>query len=140
VTTIVRTFLLLSVAVALAGCGGGDDGSTAERLDPALAQRLASESDAVADALEAGDGCAAVARVQELRRSLASAQVPAVVRRQAERSLDRADSGVVCTPPPPPPPPVVSAADQDEQHDKHEKRKKHKNKHGKHGKGEEGDE
>jgi hypothetical protein len=120
--------------LVLAGCGG--DGGSSQRLDPAVAARLADESDAVADAIEANDGCEAARRVAALRSSLEQASVPDAVRRQVGRYANRTFTCVPPAPspppPPPPPPPVASTSEDD---DDHGKGKGHKNekKHGKHG-------
>jgi hypothetical protein len=107
-----------------AGCGG-DGSSESQRLDGAVAERLAAQSDAVADAIEANDGCAAEQRAAELRSSLDEAAVPVAIRREVERVATRT---FTCNPPPPPPPPppVVSTEDEDDDDHGEGKGKKHK--------------
>lgn len=123
----------------VAGCGG-DEGSS--QLDPTVAARLADQSDAVAQAIEANDGCAAAQRVAELKRSLESSAVPDTIRREAEPLASRT---FTCAPPPPPPPPPPAAVSTEEGDDdghgkakgpKKDKQKKHK----KHRHDDEGDE
>ena len=119
--------------VLLAGCGGGDGSEESQRLDPAVAARLADESDAVADAIAANDGCEAARRVATLRASLEQASVPDGVRREVGRYANRT---FTCLPPapapppplPPPPPPVASTSTSEEDDDDHGegKRKGHR--------------
>ena len=133
--------------IVLAGCGGDD--ASSQRLDPAVAARLADESDAVAVAIEVNDGCEAARRVAALRRSLEQASVPDAVRREVGRYASRTFTclppapppPLAPPPPPPPPPPVVSTSDEDDDHGEgkgkgHKKERKHK----KHGHDEGGDE
>jgi hypothetical protein len=128
----------------LAGCGG-DDGSREPRLDRAVAERLAAQSDAVADAIEANDGCAAAERAAALRRGLQEADVPETVRREVEPLASRT---FTCVPPPPPPVPPAPVSTEEEGDDDSGKRKakghkKHKKDNGKgkkHGHDDEGDE
>jgi hypothetical protein len=119
-----------ALALAAAGCGGDSTGS--ERLDPVVAERLAAQSDAVADAIEANDGCAAADRLAELRAALDAEAVPEAIRQEVERVAERE---FVCvsvpppappptTPPPPPPPPVTD--DDDHGHDDDDKKGKRK--------------
>lgn len=105
--------------VLTAGCGGGDSSSSGTvRLDPALAEQLASRSEQVALAIEANDGCAASARARELRAALATAgsRVPAPVRSEVGRFLDRRFVCPARVPPPIvlPPPRTVEDEDDDE--------------------------
>jgi hypothetical protein len=120
----------------LAGCGG--DESSSEQLDPAVAARLADESDAVADAIAANDGCEAARRVAALRASLEQASVPDGVRREVGRYANRTFTCLPPAPPPPPPPPPIASTSTSEEDDEdhgegkrkgHRKEKKDK-KHG----------
>ena len=134
--TAVRLLLALTLAAGLASCGG-DDSSATPRLDPAVASRLASASDAVATDLEHGR-CPEQA-LRELERGSTDAAVPIAVRREVDRVLDRAD--VTClrvAPPPVSTPTVEDQADQEDDgkgkgHGHGKKEKKHK-KHGEGGK------
>jgi hypothetical protein len=56
------------LAAVLAGCGGGGDANSKEPTLPRpLAERLAAQSEAVADALAAGEAQSAAARAAKLR-------------------------------------------------------------------------
>lgn len=126
----------------LAGCGGSGGSGKSQPLDPAVAARLADESDAVADAIQANDGCEAARRVAALRASVQRASVPDRIRRELERYASRTFTCVpTSTPPPPPPPPppspppVVSTQDDEDNHGENEgkghgKGKKKPKKHG----------
>jgi hypothetical protein len=92
---------------------------------------LAAQSDAVAEAIEANDGCEAARRVAELRSSLDEPGVPEAIRREVAPLAGRT---FTCAPPPPPPPPPapVSTADEDDDHeDEGKKGKSHKKDKGK---------
>jgi hypothetical protein len=102
-----------ALVLLAAGCGGGGEPSDAATLDPAVAEQLAAQSEAVADALEADDGCEAAERADELNATLEEAadrgEVPEPIRQEIDRVLDRE---LPCTepapptqPPPAPPPP-----------------------------------
>ena len=118
----------------LAGCGGDDGSRESQRLDPAVAERLASASDAVADAIEANDGCEAARRAAALRSSLDEAAVPEAIRREVEPFANRTFTCVA--PPPPAPPAAVSTEDEDEdEHEGDEDNGKGKDKGNKNGKG-----
>jgi hypothetical protein len=117
--------------LVLAGCGG--DESSSEQLDPAVAARLADESDAVADAIAANDGCEAARRAAALRSSLEQASVPDGVRREVGRYANRTFTCLPpapppSPPPPPPPPPAASTSTSEEDDDDHGegKRKGHR--------------
>ena len=130
--------------LVLAGCGGDD--ASSERLDPAVAARLADESDAVAVAIEANDGCEAARRVAALRSSLDQIRVPDAVRREVGRYASRSFTCLPAAPPPPPPPPpappppVVSTSDDGDDDPGKGKHKGHEKKHKKHGHDDRGDE
>jgi hypothetical protein len=130
--------------LVLAGCGGG--GSSSQRLDPAVAARLADESDAVAAAIEGNDGCEAARRVAALRSSLEQVSVPDAVRREVGRYANRSFTCLPAAPPPPrppppaPPPPVVSTSDEEDHDHGKGKHKGHEKKHKKHGHDDGGDE
>jgi hypothetical protein len=96
-----------------------------------LADRLAAESDRVADAIEANDGCAAADRAAKLLTAAAAA--PEQARQEIERIARRE---FVCLPappppepqPPPPPPPLTTEDEGDEDDDKGKKDKRKKKK------------
>ena len=63
--------IALGVALALAGCGGSSDQSPQVRLIPrALAADLVDKSEAVADALDAGDVCGAARLADDLKNTV----------------------------------------------------------------------
>ena len=64
-TSLRNTVACLAVAI-LAGCGG-DGGAETPLLPRDLAESLASRSDAVAEALDAGDPCRAAGKANQLR-------------------------------------------------------------------------
>jgi hypothetical protein len=128
--------LLPVVAVVLlAGCGGGTvttSATTTAHVPPlphALAARLAAETNAVAAALDAGDGCAARAAATRLQSDTIAAinshQVPGIYQEELLGRVNDLTSRITCTPPAP----VVS---QPPAHPKHE-HEHHGKKHG-HGK------
>jgi hypothetical protein len=120
-------FRELSVAVAaalsLAGCGSGADHRAAAppppRLPRALAAALAAQSDAIAQALEAGDPC----RASSLARVLQAHTIAAINARRIAAGLQEPLAGAVtdlatriqCTPPP----------DQEQGHGKKKGKHKH---------------
>jgi hypothetical protein len=80
---------------------------------------LAAQSEAVAEALEADDGCEAAERADELSATLDEAsergEVPDAIRREVDRVLERELPCTETTPPtePPPPPPPPPSGDGD---------------------------
>lgn len=131
-TKAIRLLAALTLACALSACGGGDTSGTPQ-LDSAVAEQLAARSDAVADAIEANDGCAAAERVSELRAALDETTVPDDIRREVERVAGRE---FVCVEEQPPAvlkqPPVGDGDDDGRDKQKwKDKQKKHKGK--KHG-------
>jgi hypothetical protein len=68
------TLAALCLAIALAGCGGGSTPTTAQaELPRAVADDLASKSDAIADALDGGDQCKAAQLADELKNAVEAA-------------------------------------------------------------------
>jgi hypothetical protein len=68
------TLAALSLAIALAGCGGSSGTSSEERALPrAVASDLAAKSDAIADALGSGDVCAAAGLADQLKNAVDAA-------------------------------------------------------------------
>jgi hypothetical protein len=95
------TLAALCLAVALAGCGGGSRPTTAQaELPRAVAEDLASKSDAVADALDAGDQCKAAQLADELKNAVETAvsggEVPAVFQGELERNATDLQNKVNC--------------------------------------------
>lgn len=94
----------------LAGCGG----HAAHRALPPkpklprmLAAQLASLSDTVAQQLDAGDGCGALATADNLQSqalaAVADGQVPPALRRPLTRATTQLQSRIVCVQAPSPP-------------------------------------
>jgi hypothetical protein len=97
------TLAALTLAIALAGCGGSSD-ETAQsqpQLPHAIAEDLASKSDAVADALDAGDTCKAAELADRLKDAvegaLAGGQVPPAFQAELERNATELQNEVNCT-------------------------------------------
>jgi hypothetical protein len=113
-----RAAPLALVVLALSGCGGSSPPPAAvakpPRLPHALAQTWASESTAVAQALQAGDGCTALAHASTLRTDVdrAAAEIPARLRATLQPAIDALPGRITCNPPPPP--------DHGKGHDKHD--------------------
>jgi hypothetical protein len=84
------------------------------------------QSDAVADAIEKNDGCAAAERTDELRATLEAEAVPEAIRREVERFATREFTCNPPAPPPPPPPATVPADDDDDDEGGRKKDKKDK--------------
>jgi hypothetical protein len=110
-----------------AGCGGDGDGSSeSQRLDPDVAEQLAAQSDSIADAIAANNGCLAAERRDELRATLETEAVPEPIRREVERVAARE---FTCNPPaPPPPPPTVPTDDEGDDDDEGGRKKDKKDK------------
>jgi hypothetical protein len=118
--------LALPGFVALSACGGAERASPT--LPAPLADRLAAQSDSVADALDEGDGCEALRRLELLdraaERAISAERVPAELRGELRRSLRTLRAGIDCAPPvqaPPAAPPVTTpvenTADDDSEDD-----------------------
>jgi hypothetical protein len=126
----------LAVALYLGGCGGGAEHKAAPppRLPHPLASSLAVRSDAVADALAAGDSCRAAALATQLQRETIAAinrgRVPSTFQEPLSASVNELVSRVRCVPPPAPPtteePEAGRGKHKDE--DKHKGKDKHKEK------------
>jgi hypothetical protein len=124
--------LVLLVVLTAAGCGGGGHPVVAPKppkLPRALAQSWAQQADAVAAAVDAGDGCTALQRAVTLRTQVVGAvNAHRVPRRYLEPLVSTANdlaARITCTPPAPAPAPTPPP-------EKHGKPPKH-DKHGKHG-------
>jgi hypothetical protein len=102
----VRRLLPLLCVLALAGCGGTVHRSTAKapRIPRALAQSWAQQSDAIASALGAGDGCAAQQRATSLRSQVIAAvndrQLPRRFLEPLTSAVNDLAGRITCTPPP----------------------------------------
>jgi hypothetical protein len=121
-TDVVRNALpLVLLSAALAACGSTtkQPAPVRPKLDATLAETLAARSDAVAEALDAGDSCRASTLVQDLQRQTISAinarRVPASLQEPLQAAVNDLAARIRCVPPP-----------QDE-----DKKDKHRGKHGK---------
>jgi hypothetical protein len=104
-----KSILLFAVALAASGCGGGErSADTTAPPRPTLprnvAEDLAARSDAVADALDAGDVCTAAVRADELRGATITAinngQVPQEFQEDLQARANELVNTVNCPPPP----------------------------------------
>lgn len=104
-----KPILLVAVALAASGCGGG--GRSAETTAPPrptlprnVADDLADRSDAIADALDAGDVCTAAGRADELLDATITAinngQVPQEFQENLQARANELVNTVNCPPPP----------------------------------------
>jgi hypothetical protein len=86
-----------------------------------VAEQLALQSEAIADAIEHDDGCAATDRATELKATLDEAagrgEVPETIRQEVARIVNREFTCDASPPAPPPPPPPPSASTDEEEED-----------------------
>jgi len=105
------------VCVLLAAGCGSEERAPAPQLPGALAARLASLSDAVADRLDQGDACAARAEAEALQAEAIAAvnerQVPPALQEELVGSVTALVESIECVPPPP----VAEAGDEDDDDD-----------------------
>src|SRR6266511_3919348 len=100
-----RTLLaLIALGLALAACGGGSEQSSDEQLIPrALASDMAAKSDAIADAIDAGDVCGAAQLADELKDAVDAAvsggQIPPAYQRDLEETATELQNEVNCEEP-----------------------------------------
>jgi hypothetical protein len=106
------TWLALASAVlALAACGGDDDATTEEPgLARAIAERLANESEAIADKLDAGDVCGAAQQadvlVDSVAQAIADGDIPEAFQAELTTAATNLQNDVNCPQAEPPPPAV----------------------------------
>jgi hypothetical protein len=97
---------VMGAVLALAACGG-DAVPEEPGLQPAVAERLAEESEAIADKLDAGDTCGAAQQADVLEdaveRAIAAGDVPAEFRAELLETARQLQNDVNCPQPPPPP-------------------------------------
>jgi hypothetical protein len=103
-----RVIGMIAGALCLAGCGGGGaEHATPPMLPRTLATALAARSDAVADALAAGDSCRASTLAAELQRetiaAINSGRVVGALLEPLSASVNDLVARVKCIPPPQPP-------------------------------------
>jgi len=93
--------------IALAGCGGGDARPEEPGLARGVAERLAEESEAIADKLDAGDTCGAAQQADVLedavQQAIGEGDVPAAFQDELLRTARQLQNDVNCPQPPPPP-------------------------------------
>jgi hypothetical protein len=104
-----KPILLIVVALAASGCGGGEQSAQTTApprptLPRTVAEDLAARSDAVADALDAGDVCTAAGRADELLDATITAinngQVPQEFQEDMQARANELVNAVNCPPPP----------------------------------------
>jgi hypothetical protein len=94
--------------LALAGCGGGGGDARPEepRLPSAVAERLAAESEAIADKLDAGDTCGAAQQADVLedavQQAIGDGEIPAAFQGELLQTARQLQNDVNCPEPPPP--------------------------------------
>lgn len=96
----------IGAVLALAACGG-DAGPEEAGLSPAVAERLAEESEAIADKLDAGDTCGAAQQADVLEdsveRAISAGDIPAEFQSELLETARQLQNDVNCPQPPPPP-------------------------------------
>ena len=102
------TWLAVTGALlALAGCGGGDATPEEPGLPRAVAERLAQESEAIADKLDAGDTCGAAQQADVLldrvEQAIANGDVPVEFQGELLETARQLQNDINCPQPPPPP-------------------------------------
>jgi hypothetical protein len=97
----------VAAALCLAGCAGGSQqraAPPAPRLPHTLAGALASHSDAIAQALDAGDACRAASLARVLQAQTIAAinnrRVPAAFQEPLASAVTDLTSRIRCVPPP----------------------------------------
>jgi hypothetical protein len=99
----------IGAVLALAACGGGDARPEEPGLPPGVAERLAAQSEAIADKLDAGDTCAAAQEADvlqdEAQAAVDAGRVPPAFQNELMSTVDELVNTVNCPQPPPPAPP-----------------------------------
>ena len=102
-----RSLALLLTGLAAAGCGGTHRAVAPPRptLPAGVASQLATLSESVANALDTGDGCTALALATELQKrsadAIARGQVPPTLRQPLRNATAELVGRVQCEPQPP---------------------------------------
>jgi uncharacterized lipoprotein YmbA len=110
-----NAWLTVCSALVLAGCGGGSDNTfttTKQRtttttsvptIQSAVAERLAGQSDEIAQRLDAGDTCGAAHAADRLRNELTAAinegAIPALYLEDLSSSVNELQAQLTCSPP-----------------------------------------
>jgi sugar/nucleoside kinase (ribokinase family) len=117
----------VAVALCLSGCGGAKRAAPhPPTLPRSLAAALAGQSDAVADALGAGDSCRALTLARQLQRETIAAinrgRVSGSLQEDLTGAVNDLAARVTCVPPPPPAPAQVEKGHGHRKHEKHGKK------------------
>ncbi|MDX6478083.1 MAG: hypothetical protein QOG29_670 [Gaiellaceae bacterium] len=95
---------LLTLTVALAGCGGSRTSAPQPSLPAALAARLASYADETSRLASAGDACGARVQALALQHATVAAinarRVPGPLQEPLQNAANEIVNRLVCTPPP----------------------------------------
>jgi len=97
--------IAFAAGFSLVACGTDEDRSppkTVASLPAATGDRLAGESERIADQLDSGDTCGAALSADELDAAVAEAEVPAELRSELEAATERLVNSINCPPPPEP--------------------------------------
>jgi hypothetical protein len=94
----------LAAGFSLAACGSDENPppKTVPALPAPTADRLAEQSERIADQLDSGDICGAARSADELDGAVAEADVPAELRSELEAATEQLVNSVNCPPPPEP--------------------------------------
>jgi hypothetical protein len=97
----------IGAVLALGACGGGDARPEEAALPPGVAERLAEQSDAIADKLDAGDTCGAAREADllndEAQAAIDAGDVPPAFQAELMSTVAELVDNVNCPQPPPPP-------------------------------------
>ena len=133
-TVRMRSIAVGSIVVATAvGCGGQHHARSSHRQRPklphALAVQLESASAQVAERLDAGDSCGALAAARSLQQRTIDAingrSVPGPLQEPLQSAVTDLAARIRCTPPPAPSPPAAPAENHGHGHKDHGKHKGH---------------
>jgi hypothetical protein len=115
----VGAVIVLAAGWGLAGCGSDDPqpNETAAQLSTPTANRLAGQSERIADQLDSGDTCGAAHSADELDGAVAEAEIPAEIRSELEAATEQLVNSVNCPPPPEPKPKKEKAKEKGEGED-----------------------
>jgi hypothetical protein len=90
--------------VVTAACGGGESASNTPKLNPAVASRLASASDAIAESLDRNDVCTAAGQADDLLdaivQAIAAGEIPPAFQEELTGRANELVNEVNCPPPP----------------------------------------
>jgi hypothetical protein len=95
----------VAAGISLPACGSDEDTpppETVPSLPAATANRLAVQSEQIADQIDSGDVCGAAHSADELDGAVADANVPGELRTELEAATEQLVNSVNCPPPPEP--------------------------------------